>query len=593
MLAVVRACRKFRHWLIGRKVKVFTDHESLATLLKGSNVMPSDRVARQVEFLASFDLEIVYLKGSNNEVADALSRLPSASLQASKLATTVSTPVLKDWMNVLTKDKHFGPIIETLLNGSTNVKALNKAKKFEITANQLFLIVGGTKRICVPKSLRLETMKMAHDSKCGGHMGIAKTQRCLQKSHFWPSMWRDIKDYVKTCRSCQSSKPNLHPMIVPPQPITPPTSRFHTVSMDFVTSLPVTKAGFDAILTVTDILTDRVTLIKTKTTATAEDTAQLFAEHVFCKFGMPMVTISDRDPKFTGEFWQALMKKLGTQTNMSTADYAQADGRAERTNQTAITIMRQLVDYNQANWDEVLPFIEFAINSHQSEGTGVSPFMADMGREPRQPLNLETPVQDDSLFVSKIKSVLQQAQKLDEVRNGYRREKLLQQKQMSKPFKLGDRVWVKSSALRDPTSADAGKRKLQPLFVGPFPITKIMGPATYKIELPPRIKGHNVLNVSKLKAHHENNIEGRYAKEPGAVGVDRSGNDLFRMEKILDMKYLRKKKYYLIQWAGYENEPTWEPATNVLNDAASKKDISDFMAAYQPPRKGRAARQRG
>ena len=144
MLAVVRACRKFRHWLIGRKVKVFTDHESLATLLKGSNVMPSDRVARQVEFLASFDLEIVYLKGSNNEVADALSRLPSASLQASKLATTVSTPILKDWMSVLTKDKHFGPIIETLLNGSTNVKALNKAEKFEITANQLFLIVGGT-----------------------------------------------------------------------------------------------------------------------------------------------------------------------------------------------------------------------------------------------------------------------------------------------------------------------------------------------------------------------------------------------------------------------------------------------------------------
>ena len=47
-------------------MKVFTDHESLATLLKGSNVMPSDRVARQVEFLAGFDLEISYLKGGKN-----------------------------------------------------------------------------------------------------------------------------------------------------------------------------------------------------------------------------------------------------------------------------------------------------------------------------------------------------------------------------------------------------------------------------------------------------------------------------------------------------------------------------------------------
>ncbi len=172
-------------------------------------------------------------------------------------------------------------------------------------------------------------------------------------------------------------------------------------------------------------------------------------------------------------------------------------------------------------------------------------------------------------------------------------DKLLQQKQISKPFKIGDRVWVKSSALRDPTSADAGIKKLQPLFVGPFPIIQVIGPATYKLELPSTIKGHNVLNVSKLKAHHENNIEGRYAKEPGAIGVDHSGNNLYRMDKILDMKYLRNKKYYLIQWTGYENAPTWEPATNVLNDAASKKDIADFIATYQPPRRrGRAARQR-
>ena len=323
MLAVVGACRKFRHYLIGRKVKVFTDHESLSTLLKGSSVMPSDRIARQVEFLASFDLDIVYLKGSNNEVADALSRLPSASLEAIKLASTASTPVLKNWMEALQEDKYFGPIIGALRSGSTNAKVLKRASTYEIAGNQLLFKSNGINRVCVPKILQLETMKTAHDGKCGGHMGIMKTQTLLQKSHFWPRMLQDIKKYVKSCRSCQSSKPNLHPMVVPPQPILPPTSRWHTVSMDFVTSLPLTKAGFDAILTVTDILTDRVVLIKTKTSATAEDTAQLFTEHVFCKFGMPMVTISDRDPKFTSDFWQALMKNLGTKTNMSTADYAQ------------------------------------------------------------------------------------------------------------------------------------------------------------------------------------------------------------------------------------------------------------------------------
>ena len=79
---------------------------------------------------------------------------------------------------------------------------------------------------------------------------------------------------------------------------------------------------------------------------------------------------------------------------------------------------------------------------------------------------------------------------------------------------------------------------------------------TYKIELPSHIKGLNVLNVSKLKLHHEHEIEGRYAKPPGAVGTDYEGNDLFTMQKALDMKFLHGKKYYLIEWAGYESEST-------------------------------------
>ena len=102
----------------------------------------------------------------------------------SKLATTVSTPVLKDWMEALEKDKYFGPIIRMLRNGLTSKKALRKAEVFEITTNQLLFTKKGIKKICVPKALQLETMKTAHDERCGGHMCIAKTQTSLQKTHW-------------------------------------------------------------------------------------------------------------------------------------------------------------------------------------------------------------------------------------------------------------------------------------------------------------------------------------------------------------------------------------------------------------------------
>ena len=83
--------------------------------------------------------------------------------------------------------------------------------------------------------------------------------------------------------------------------------------------------------------------------------------------------------------------------------------------------------------------------------------------------------------------------------------------------------------------------------------------------------------MSKLKLHHENEIEGRYAKAPGAVSTDHDGHDLFTMQKVLDMKFLRGKKYYLIEWAGYEAESIWEPASSIMKDAASQEVIKDFF----------------
>ena len=106
-------------------MQVFTDHESLSTLLKSSHVMPSDRVARQVGFLAGFDLEINYL----NVVADALSRLPSAALNDPEVdvaALSATFHMKKDWMETLKQDKYFGPIINTISTYTSSAKLLKR-----------------------------------------------------------------------------------------------------------------------------------------------------------------------------------------------------------------------------------------------------------------------------------------------------------------------------------------------------------------------------------------------------------------------------------------------------------------------------------
>ncbi len=100
--------------------------------------------------------------------------------------------------------------------------------------------------------------------------------------------------------------------------------------MDFLTKLPTTKYKNTAVLVVVDKLTKMVHFIALKDTANAEDVANLFVREIFRLHGLLKVIISDRDPKFTSIFWQALFKKLGTRFNMSSARHSQTDGQSER-----------------------------------------------------------------------------------------------------------------------------------------------------------------------------------------------------------------------------------------------------------------------
>ena len=87
------------------------------------------------------------------------------------------------------------------------------------------------------------------------------------------------------------------------QPHAVPTRPFEHVAMDFITNLPPTSAGHDAILTIVDRFTKVVVLLPVSMAITAAATAQLFFDHIICKYGMPAKIISDRDVRFTSLFW--------------------------------------------------------------------------------------------------------------------------------------------------------------------------------------------------------------------------------------------------------------------------------------------------
>ena len=157
-------------------------------------------------------------------------------------------------------------------------------------------------------------------------------------------MGRSVKDFVKTCDSCQQSTcARMRTGLLQPIPI--PVRPWESISMDFIMGLPKTERQHDAIFTFVDRLTKYVHVIPTKSTIDAEGAARLYVNNVFAYYGLSKSIVSDRDPRFTSAFFKEVFSLLGVKLNMSTANHPQTDGLTERVNRIVEDTLRSFVNH--------------------------------------------------------------------------------------------------------------------------------------------------------------------------------------------------------------------------------------------------------
>ena len=116
---------------------------------------------------------------------------------------------------------------------------------------------------------------------------------------------------------------------------------FFTLTLNFVLAFPLTKQGFNAIMSVTCKFSKRVTLIEGADTWSAEQWVQGFLKCLdLIDWGLPKELITDRDPKFLSKFWAELFASRGVKLLYSMAYHPQTDGSSKRTNQTVEIALR-------------------------------------------------------------------------------------------------------------------------------------------------------------------------------------------------------------------------------------------------------------
>ena len=113
--------------------------------------------------------------------------------------------------------------------------------------------------------------------------------------------------------------------------------------MDFVTYLPRTPWKYDTVWVIMDRLTKSAHFLAVRMTFTLGEFYRLYIREIVLLYGVPVSIVSDRDPRFTTNFWKSFQKAMGTQLMMSTTFHPQTDGQSERNIQVLEDMLRACV----------------------------------------------------------------------------------------------------------------------------------------------------------------------------------------------------------------------------------------------------------
>ena len=269
---------------------------------------------------------------------------------------------------------------------------------------------------------------------------------------------------------------------------------------------------------------------------------------------------------------------------MSTAFHPQTDGQTEKANQTLEAMLRAFIDQRQTNWDLLLSAAEFAYNNSTNASTGHSPFFLNYGFHPRVPASLLEPVNCSSpsvfdflksqrLALITAKENIQLAQQ--------RQAKNADTRRRDHDFQVGDQVLLNAENIVIAADRSRRSQKLLPRFIGPYTIVEQHSPVTFRVELPPTMKIHDVFHVDRFR-HYQPSPEAlgqRAPAKPEPEIID--GEEEYEAEEILEDKQRNNRREYLILWKGYPREDaTWEPESNLTN-------CKDLLREYKRKRKSK------
>ncbi|GJS94260.1 reverse transcriptase domain-containing protein [Tanacetum coccineum] len=452
LLAVVFSFNKFHPYLILSKTIIYTDHSDLKYLFSKQDAKP--RLIRWVLLLQGFDIEIKDKRGAENVFANHLLRLENPDL---------------------------GTFTEEEITG-------------EFPDEHLMVL----------------KTELSNDEPWGHHSASVTGRKVYESRFFWPTIFKDTKDYMMRCDACQRLG-NISSRSEMPQNNIQVCDVFNVWGLDFMGPFPNSK-GNKYILVAVDYVSKWV-----EAHALPTNNARVvikFLRRLFERFGVPKALISNRGTLFCNSRSEKALQKYGVSHKLSIAYHPQTNRQTKVTNRAIKRILERSVRYNPNNWSEKLDDALWAFKTAYKTPTRCTPFRLVYGKACHLPVEIEHKAywalkQCNIDLTAAAKNCFMELNELMELRDGaYENTQIYKERTKKwhdsrlrgdKDFKVGDLVFIFNSRFK------MHPGKLKSRWYDPNVVKTVYPYGT--VEITDKNGVIFKVNGQRLKKYHERHID--------------------------------------------------------------------------------------
>ena len=532
-LSVVHFTTEYRHYLLGRKFDIISDHRPLQWLKSIKH--PTGRLGRWAIKMSEFDYTIKYRPGRKHENADGMSRRanviknnPAATMEPKVLESiTIDEFKLKQetdvWCHALLQYIKLRVLPDA--DDRLAKRVVWEAAKYTISKEGLLMAYPDSRLtvskameahpvVVVPRMLTKKVIELLHDHLTAGHLGFVKTLHRIQERYVWDGMYTEIEKYTKSCVSCAKVKTPPIARRAPYGQFTEATRVLERIQVDILGPfMPKSNSGDSVILVITDVFSRYVEALPLPDQKT-ETIADALVNKYFCKYGVCEELHTDNGRNFVSNLMKEVAKLYNITKITGSSYHPSTQGLVEKNNRMILDTLKQYTQTQVRIWADLIPHVVYAYNTSVHSSSKMTPFELMFGRKGRLPTDLvmhrpKPNYNDTNRYVAELTEKMYLSHK--DARNNSRlaraeQEKYYNLKAKKRRFEVGNYVFITNERKKAKRKNKDDCRKLRLPWLGPCQIVKQISDIVYKVKFIDSGKTE-VVHENRMKLAHNRDLE--------------------------------------------------------------------------------------